>query len=119
LEFVYGLLHHEPLGLREPIQWDEPTGFYPSRTRYFAAQSQAARILQQREITAWTSDWELLSVEDVIRFAHFLSGGFSRPQFYPDGFPPAIMWLDRLLARFPNLFAARPLIALEKKPSDG
>ena len=118
-KFVYGFLHNEPLGSREPVHWNAPKDFDPTRARYFAAQSQAARIFQQREITAWTSEWKLLSIEGIVSFAYLLSGGFSRPQLNPDGFLPAIMWLDRLLARFPTLFAARLLIVLERKPSDG
>jgi hypothetical protein len=115
---VYGSLHPESLGLREPIEWIAPAGFDPARAPYFAAQSRAARIFQRREVDCWTSEWELVSLEGILSFAYLLSGGFSRPQLYPESFLPAIQWVDRLLARFTNLLAVRLLIVLEKKLSN-
>ena len=41
---VYGLFHHEPLGLRDEIRWWAPAGFSPSEMTYYAAQGNAHRI---------------------------------------------------------------------------
>ena len=41
---VYGLFHHEPLGLGEKIQWSAPAGFSPDDMTYYAAQGNAQRV---------------------------------------------------------------------------
>src|ERR1017187_3064045 len=38
---VYGLFHHEPLGMGLSITWDAPQGFRPADADYFAAQGSA------------------------------------------------------------------------------
>lgn len=116
---IYGsFLHAEPLGLGQPIHWEAPVNFDPTRAPYFAAQSRAARIFQRREITQWSLEWNLLAVEEIVSFAYVLSGGFGRPQLYPQSMLPAVECLDRLLARYPKIFATRLLIQLEKKISN-
>ena len=42
--FVYGPFHHEPLGIKEPIQWFAPPHWSPSNVDYYAAQANAHRI---------------------------------------------------------------------------
>ena len=117
---VYGSpFHPEPLGLRQPIHWHAPVHFEPHHVPYFAAQSRAARIFQKGEITAWQTQWKLLSVEEIVSFAYILSGGFSRPQLYPTCLLSMIQRIDRFLTRFGTLLAARLLVALEKKSSNG
>ena len=41
---VYGLLHHEPVGMAVPITWEAPAGFNAADADYFAAQGAATRI---------------------------------------------------------------------------
>jgi len=43
-KFIYGLLHHEPPGLRRPISWSAPAGFDPENAGYYAAQGNATRV---------------------------------------------------------------------------
>lgn len=116
-KFVYGPMHPEPLGLQTPIDWTAPPETDVSASRYFAAQSLATRIFLREEISCWHEHWHLRTVEKITSFSYLLSGGFSKPQFFPDSFLPAIEWMDTILGRFPDLFAARLIVVLEKKSS--
>jgi SAM-dependent methyltransferase len=111
---VYGLFHHEPLGMRLPLTWDAPEGFKPSDADYYAAQGAATRIFWRREDSGRLAGWELLQVTPLPSFEYFATGGFSGPQL---GGPFAFrLWrgLDRLASALPNLFAARLLVVLKR-----
>src|SRR5439155_1618562 len=41
---VYGLFHHEPLGLMDDLPWWAPAGFSPDEMTYYAAQGNAHRV---------------------------------------------------------------------------
>ena len=43
---VYGLFHHEPLGLGQPIAWDIPPNFDPTQQTYYAAQGNCWRLVR-------------------------------------------------------------------------
>ena len=42
---VYGLFHHEPVGLKDKITWDAPPEFSPENVDYYAAQGSATARL--------------------------------------------------------------------------
>ena len=109
---VYGAFHPEPLGWRVPLQWEPPAGFSPGDGRYFAAQSLATRIFLRKENVEWTSQWEILSVREIVSFAYLLSGGFRGPCLLPPGLIGMVAKLDRRLSRAPGLLGARVLIVL-------
>jgi SAM-dependent methyltransferase len=110
--FVYGCFHHEPLLFRHRFnECLEPPEAEPS-SRYFAAQSAAHRVFVKKQQPRLLQDWRVLSVTPITSFSYLASGGFRGRQLYPDA---AITWMnaiDRLLARWPKLFAARLLIVL-------
>ena len=111
---VYGLFHHEPVGLRLPLTWEAPAGFKPGDADYFAAQGAATRIFWRREDPGRLAGWDLCEVTPLPSFEYFATGGFSGPQI---GGPAAFrLWrrLDRALSRWPNLFAARLLVVLKR-----
>jgi SAM-dependent methyltransferase len=112
---AYGLFHHEPVGMGLPITWDAPAGFSPADADYFASQGAATRIFWRREDPARLAGWELLEVSPLPAFEYFATGGFSGPQLGGGAFR---LWrgLDRLVARWPNLFAARLLVVLKRSP---
>ena len=56
--FVYGLFHHEPLGMRLPLTWEAPAGFDPADADYFAAQGSATRIFWRREDPGRLAGWD-------------------------------------------------------------
>jgi SAM-dependent methyltransferase len=111
---VYGLFHHEPLGMGRRQTWDAPGGFKPSDADYFAAQGAATRLFWKREDAGRLGAWEIEEVSPLPSFEYFASGGFSGPQL--GGARVFRLWrkLDRLLSPWPNLFAARLLVVLKK-----
>jgi SAM-dependent methyltransferase len=111
---VYGLFHHEPLGMRLPLTWDAPEGFRPADADYFAAQGAATRIFWRREDAGRLAGWELLEAAPLPCFEYFATGGFSGPQL--GGALVFRLWrgLDRMASALPNLFAARLLVVLKR-----
>jgi hypothetical protein len=43
-KLIYGLFHHEPLGLQKPISWFASDGFDPNEAGYYAAQANASKV---------------------------------------------------------------------------
>jgi SAM-dependent methyltransferase len=113
---VYGLFHHEPIGMDQPLTWDAPAGFNAGDADYFAAQGAATRIFWRREAPGRLAGWEITEVRPLPSFEYFATGGFSGPQIGGPGVFRLWRWLDRNLARWPNLFAARLLVVLKKTP---
>jgi SAM-dependent methyltransferase len=112
--FVYGLFHHEPLGCdtvfaSAPVTLDEH-----AKLPYFAAQSSAHRLLEKQEIPQLLDGWRVVDIEWITSFAYLASGGFRGRQLYPAGALPLVRSLDRLLGRWPKLFAARLLVVLTR-----
>jgi len=112
--FVYGLFHHEPVGMHTRITWDAPAGFKPGDADYFAAQGSATRVFWRREDPSRLAGWEILEVLPLASFEYLATGGFSGPQI--GGATAFRLWrrLDRALSRWPNLFAARLLVVLKR-----
>ena len=112
---IYGLFHHEPVALHQPVTWEAPEGFKPADADYFAAQGAATRIFWRREAPDRLAGWNLSEAAPLPSFEYFATGGFSGLQI--GGVRLAGFWrlLDRNLARWPNLFAARLLVVLKKE----
>jgi SAM-dependent methyltransferase len=113
---IYGLFHHEPIGMGLPFTWHAPAEFNADDSDYFAAQGSATRVFWRRESPDSISRWATVEVSPLPSFEYFATGGFSGPQI---GGPTVFrLWrgLDRALARWPNLFAARLLVVLKRLP---
>lgn len=110
---VYGLLHHEPVARNKPINLAESL---PRPRDYYAAQGNATRLFFRREITGWPENQgcTVLHAEAFSSFSYLLSGGYSKPAFYPAGLLKAIEGCDKCLSNLPGVFAARCLILLQK-----
>ncbi len=106
---IYGLLHHEPVAWRAPITRAESL---PRPRDYYAAQGNATRLFFRHEIPGWPEGWMVLHAEAFSCFYYLLSGGYSKPAFYP------ACWLERLqkveatLSLWPRVFGGRCLIGL-------
>jgi SAM-dependent methyltransferase len=111
---TYGLFHHEPLGLRQPITWLAPEGFNPETANYYAAQANASRVFLGDQFTEELKAWKLLRIEQRPEIAYIASGGFSKPQLYPCAALPMLHGLERILTGWPQYFATRLLIVLQK-----
>jgi SAM-dependent methyltransferase len=114
-KLIYGLFHHEPLGLQKPISWFAPDGFDPNETGYYAAQGNASKVFLGNQFRAALNLWDIARLEPLTDIAYVASGGFSKPQFYPSSLLPVIRAFEKILALSPSLFATRLLVVLEKK----
>lgn len=114
---VYGLFHHEPLGMSEKITWEAPNGFSAADADYFAAQGAATRVFWRREAEGRLAGWDVCEVRPIPTFEYFATGGFSGPNIGATGVYHFGRWLDRALAAWPSLFAGRLLVVLKKAPS--
>jgi hypothetical protein len=107
--------HHEPLGLSESITWFAPPRFDPESAGYYAAQGNASRVFLKGEFHGELAQWRMVRAQQIPDLAYVGSSGFSKPQLYPETLVPLIRKIERAFARWPELFATRLLIVLEKK----
>ena len=108
---AYGLFHHEPLGLGQSILQADSL---PRPRRYYAAQGNATRLFFWRTIPGFPVRWALLHQEAIVCFRYLLSGGFSKPSMYPAAWMPTVRTIDRILSRWPGIFAGRCLVVLQR-----
>jgi SAM-dependent methyltransferase len=106
---VYGLLHHEPVALRQPINCAE---HLPRPRDYYAAQGNATRLFFRHEVIDWLREWKVFHAEAFSAFSYLLSGGYSKPACYPARCLTTFQRLDAHLSRWPRLFGARCLVGL-------
>jgi SAM-dependent methyltransferase len=106
---AYGLLHHEPVAWREPIN---PATSLPRPRDYYAAQGNATRLFFRKQIPGWPEDWTIFCAEAFSCFHYLLSGGYGRPAVYPVRCLKAVQRMDAKLSRWPRMFAGRCLVGL-------
>jgi len=106
---VYGLLHHEPVAWRDEISSAE---HLPRPRDYYAAQGNATRIYFRGDRSAVSNGWRVFHTEALSAFSYLLSGGYSKPAFYPASFVTTFQKLDCQLSRWPRIFGARCLVGL-------
>ena len=108
---VYGLLHHEP------VAWRAPIDFAPKLPRprdYYAAQGNATRLFFRRDHAGWPSGWTVFHAQAFASFTYLFSGGFSKPALYPAVWLNCMQACDRIFSRWPRLFGARCLVGLRR-----
>jgi SAM-dependent methyltransferase len=108
---VYGLLHHEPVAWRAPIEL-RPS--FPHDRTYYAAQGNATRLFFRSADRTWLDGWNVEHLEAFSTFAYLLSGGYSKPAMYPARALNALLRVDAALSRWPRLFGGRCLIELRR-----
>lgn len=112
---VYGLFHHEPLGLNAPTEWIRPPQSLVENDRYYANQSNAHRVFCGSRYRNLLTDWQIVSLIQTADFSYIASGGFQKLQLYPQWAYRFVKQLDRWLDRLPIVFATRMLIVLESQ----
>jgi len=112
---IYGGLHPEPLGLMKEITWYTPSVDHLSGQSYYAAQGNAARVFARPRFRNRLKHWHPVTIERFAAIAYILSGGYSRPQLFPESVLPFLERIENLLSKAPFLFATRHLIVLEKR----
>lgn len=106
---VYGILHSEPVAWNKVI---DSSDIPPLNDQYYAAQGNATRLFFPRKVTNFPDGWEIFHRQAIVCFNYLLSGGYSKPAFYPERALPIIQKIDGWLSRWPTLFAARCIIGL-------
>jgi SAM-dependent methyltransferase len=109
---VYGLLHHEPVGLRRKIS-DNPEP--PEAQDYYAAQGNATQMFFRGKVPDWLTNWNVTHVEAFSCFSYLFCGGYSKPAIYPRAALPALQSLDAMLSKAPAVFGGRCLVELRVK----
>jgi SAM-dependent methyltransferase len=112
-KFVFEHFHHEPLALKDEIQWDAPDDFCRESPGYYAAQGNASRIFGTDEFRTKLDGWRVMDVKYYSAVAYLGTGGFRGRQMYPSAFLPLLHFTDKLLSKVPML-ASRMLVILEK-----
>lgn len=112
---TFGLLHHEPVALRDEIIWSAPETWSATESDYYAAQGNAGRIFTGKKFQPLLGGWSLVTVKRFAALSYVATGGYSKPQMYPDRWYPFMQKVDALLDRMPILFATRILAVLQKK----
>ncbi|AHF89640.1 methyltransferase [Opitutaceae bacterium TAV5] len=115
---VYGLAHHEPVALNEPVTWEAPEGFSPEKIDYFAAQGAATRMFWWKTHADRLAGWKTVRVQPLASFAYLATGGFSKRQIGNLHLYRFLKAADRILACAPRLLATRLLVILEKNRDD-
>jgi len=111
---VYGLLHKESIGFRDPIQWEAPTGSSHPRLDYYAAQGNAMRIFLRQEVDIDAFGWNMIIATRLCAISYVASGGYSKPQLYPRGALPIMQSIDRVFNCLPRVFRTRLIVVIEK-----
>lgn len=111
---VLGLFHHEPLALRQPIVWQAPNGFDPSKAPYYAAQGNAWRVFGPIASPASLVGWRLTETLYLPALPWLLTGGFRGPNLLRGPLRLLAEGADSILRLAPRCFASRMLVVLEK-----
>ncbi len=109
---VYGLLHHEPVAMQEPVNF---AATYPRPRDYYAAQGNATRLFFRNESREWLAGWNVAHAEAFSAFSYFLSGGYSKPALYPAALLGLLRGFDSALSCCPRIFGGRCLVELRKQ----
>jgi SAM-dependent methyltransferase len=112
---VYGALHHEPIAIGDAIQWKAPHGWSPDKDSYYAAQGNAFRIFYAGNNAADLSDFNLIQRKRFACISYVASGGYSKPQLYPDKMFPFMKFVDTVANFIPWVCATRLLVVLERR----
>ncbi len=112
---TFGLFHHEPVAWFSEITWNAPLNWSVEKTDYYAAQGNATRIFFGSEKTTILEKWDVAYRQRFSAISYIGSGGYSKPQMYPDSFYPALRLVEKILDLFPALFSTRCLVVLSKK----
>lgn len=111
---VYGIFHDEPLAMKQPVQWEAPKSWSPADLDYYAAQGNATRIFLRQGMPIADSGFCMLTTKRLSAISYVASGGYSKPQLYPDRAFPLMRFVDRMCDLLPGIFGTRLLVVLEK-----
>ncbi len=108
---IYRFLHHEPIAWKDQIDLAMSVSGPP---KYYAAQGNATRLFFRKELPGWPKEWTVFHAEAFSCFHYLLSGGYSKPAFYPEKWLARLQKIDARLSSWPQWFAGRCLIGLQR-----
>lgn len=111
---VYGPLHHEPIAMKDKINWDAPEEFLVADDSYYAAQGNASRIFWRNEFGAELKGWKRVAVKRYSTIPYILSGGYSKPQMSPAWALGVMKVMEKVCDTMPGLLGMCLLVVLEK-----
>lgn len=112
----YGLLHHEPISISKEILIYANNEKEVENRGYYAAQGNAYRIFQkQKKYGELLSKWEVINYKKYSAISYLLSGGYSKPQLYPNSMYGFMKVIDSVCNLLPILYATRLLAVLKKR----
>lgn len=111
---VYGLCHHENLGLRKEIEMTAPASWTADDDSYYAAQANASRIFGNKKYRECLDGWKVVAKKRLSAISYIASGGYSKSQMYPDCALGFMKIVDKVCDLLPLIFATRLLVVLEK-----
>jgi SAM-dependent methyltransferase len=115
----YGLLHHEPINITKEISVYAKDRKEVEESEYYAAQGNAYRIFQkQKKYNTLLSEWNVIKYKKYSAISYLLSGGYSKPQLYPDSMYGIMKIIDSVCNLIPILYATRMLVVLKKKNNE-
>ena len=112
---VYGLCHHEPLGLSHTVHWDCTPPSTEVESRYFAAQSLASRIFWFRESQQRLDEagWKVEKVKVFPALDYLACGGFRGPCLSPPIPRRFFQMLNIAAGMLPRIFGTRLLVVMK------
>lgn len=111
---VYGAFHHEPIAMGDKIEWLAPPDWSATAVDYYAAQGNATRVFGTGNRQFTDDGWRMVKCPRYSNISYVASGGYSRPQMYPDSAFNFMRKVDNALNVLPRMFATRMLVVLEK-----
>lgn len=112
---VYGLIHEEPMGLNIPIELFRTGKCKPGdEMGFYAAQGNATRLFYRDDTVLSCEPWKIVTRSRLSAIAYLGTGGFSKPAFCPGFLFPLLRSLEPILDCFPDVFATRCYVVLEK-----
>jgi SAM-dependent methyltransferase len=112
---VYGLFHHEPVGITKKISLFAENSIDLFKDEYYAAQGNASRIFSSKKYKSLLNEWDIVKIDKITSLSYALSGGYGKKQLYPDRLFPLMTKIDKIFSLCPVLFSTRLLIVLQKK----
>ena len=112
---VFGLFHHEPLGIFKKINTSFVSNKIVEESGYYAAQGNAFKIFNNADnYPELLSGWEIIYLKNFSAISYVASGGYSKPQLFPDYLYGFMKKIDKIFDYFPLLFATRLLTVLKR-----
>jgi SAM-dependent methyltransferase len=108
-------VHHERAGFFKPCHFQIADSETIQNAGYNADHANACRIFEKKVEVLLTDQWKLVRVVKLPALKWIVSGGYRGPSFVCNFLKTPLEMLNSLISRFPNFFALRCLVVVDKK----